>query len=266
MIKNSIARKIKIQAKIKLQEHYEKKTNISAAIVPNSQFRIFTENFKHILPDLRLELKQWALGVPYSSYDLPFFFDKSKFLSYRVLGAVRGFFFDRNQSKYFLNYDLGTKQPLKLSARLFLYFKRLHSLGRVSYNRASWGFFSKTLGFIKALYVPTVVVVNSNYVKRALSSSFYASHLDIWAGVFRKRFSFYKKLQVQSTDLDLSVSGGRQSFKAAFSQAPSPAVFFPVMPMRYHSFIIPSYVSSRRVSFPYRFFRYYHKYFLRRNY
>lgn len=38
------------------------------------------------------------------------------------------------------------------------------------------------------------------------------------------------------------------------------------MPTRYNSFIISSYVQSKRLAFPYRFFRYFHKQFIRKNY
>src|ERR1700712_2725461 len=88
---------------------------LSVDNVPFMKLRIFTEKLSKNLPSFRFPLKLSALTLPHSSYYLPFHFDCSPFLSYRVQAFSRDFFLHPEQRKYFLGYDLGIKQHLYLS-------------------------------------------------------------------------------------------------------------------------------------------------------
>lgn len=233
---------------------------------PKMKLRIFTENLSKNIPSFRFPLKLSALTLPHTSYYLPFYFDKSHILSYRVQGFSRDFFLHREQGQYFIGYDLGIKQHLYLSSNSFVNFKRFSSFGRLAFNKSTMIHFFRSLNHTFIAYAPFRFFKGGSFIKTSYNFNHSNWNLDVFSEIFKKRFCFTRKVRVQNEDLDLIISGTQFSWNPTFSQSPAPSTFCFLMPTRYNSFIISSYTATRRVAFPYRFFRYFHKYFIKRNY
>jgi hypothetical protein len=224
---------------------------LTAKTISPRPLRIFTEDFAPTLLSLRLPLKNWEQGLAYSSYQLPFSFDKSKFFNYRLEAKCLDLSFDREQRKYMASYDLGSKKHLTISANYFMSFRRYGSFGKITYNRLTMANFFKTLNSPSSLYFP------EKHLLRPQFSLSYAWYLENVYAVIRKRFLYYRKIQAQSFDLDLTVSSQHASLKTTF---------LPLLPTRYNSFFLSSFTNNKPLRFPFRYFRYFHKYNLRKGF
>lgn len=183
----------------------------SSNIVLPMSIRVFTENIFKSIPSFKFPLKLSASTLPHSAYSLPFYFDKSKLLSYRVQAFGRDFFLNPEQRKYYIGYDLGIKQHLQLSSHSFINFKRLFSFGKLNFAKTTSIHFFNSLLDKRCLYVPASSFNAGVFIKTPYKCFYEGWHVNILPYIFRKRLSFIRKLHTQNEDLDLTISGSQHS-------------------------------------------------------